>query len=242
MPKNSAPKAAPRSDRKFISILVILLVAGVAAIGYVLMGRTKSTSVVVDTTQPMPNAKGKVIGSDSAPVEIVMFGDFECPGCGRFADVTEYDVRNNLVIPGIVRYRFADFPLVNIHPTAMPAHNAAACANAQGQFWPMHDRIYRLRHEWSTAANGRDMGAAKVFKRYARELKLDGAAFDTCYDTRPHEAEIVASVEAGTKLGVGGTPTIIVGKRMMNVGNRLPSYDDIKAYVDSALADVRSGR
>jgi protein-disulfide isomerase len=242
MPK-STPKPAPKkSDRRFVTILVIVGVIGVAALGYVLMGDKGSTSVVVDTTQPMPNARGKVIGSDSAPVEIVMFGDFECPGCGQFADLTEYDVRNNLVVPGLVRYRFADFPLVSIHPTAMAAHNAASCANAQGQFWPMHDRIYHLRHEWSAASNGRDMDAPKIFKRYARELKLDSDAFATCFDNNAHEAEILESVAAGTKLGVGGTPTIIVGKRMIIKDRGIPTYDDIKAYVDSALADVKSGR
>jgi protein-disulfide isomerase len=242
MPNKPAPTPIRKqSDRTFIAIVAIVLLAGAAAIGYVLMGK-KTTSVVIDTTQPMPNAKGLVIGSDSAPVEIVMYGDFECPGCGQFADLTEYDVRNNLVIPGIARYRFADFPLVSIHPTAMAAHMAAACANAQGQFWPMHDRIYHLRHEWSATANRRDMGAPKVFKRYARELKLDGDAFDKCFDTNAHEAEILASVDAGTKLGVNSTPTIIVGKRMIIKAVGLPTYDDIKAYVDSAIADVKSGR
>jgi protein-disulfide isomerase len=231
-----------KGNRSFLAILAIVGVIGVGALGYVLMGGQGSSSVIVDTTQPMPNARGKVIGSDSAPVEIVMFGDFECPGCGHFADLTEYDVRNNLVVPGLVRYRFADFPLVNIHPSAMAAHNAASCANAQGQFWPMHDRIYHLRHEWSASANGRDMNAPKIFKRYAKELKLDGDAFAACFDANAHEAEILESVAAGTRLGVGGTPAVIVGKRMIIKERGIPTYDDILAYVDSALADLKSGR
>jgi protein-disulfide isomerase len=240
MPKNSTPPTPPKkSDRRFITVLAVLALIGAAAIGYVLLGKEKATSVVIDTTQPMPNAKGKVIGNDAAPVEIVMFGDFECPGCGQFADLTEYDIRNNLVVPGIARYRFADFPWVEMHKASMDAHIAAACANDQGQFWPMHDRIYHLRHEWSWFANGRDMGAPKIMKRYALELKLDGAKFDACFDNREHQAEIMESRAAGTKLGVASTPTIVVGKRMITSN---PSYDVIKAYVDSALADAKSGR
>jgi protein-disulfide isomerase len=240
MPKNPAPKVAPKkTDRTFIAILALVLLVGAGAIGYVLMTRSKTTSVIVDTTQPMPNAKGKVIGSDSALVEVVMFGDFECPGCGQYSDMTEYYVRNQLVIPGIIRYRFADFSWSEMHPASMFAHIAAACANDQGQFWPMHDRIYHLRLEWSTFMNGRDMGAPKVLKRYARELKLDTAKFDQCFDAREHEAEIKESRAAAEKLGVRGTPTVIVGKRMI-MSN--PSYDVIKAYVDSALADLKSGR
>lgn len=229
-----------KKDRSFITILAVVGLVGAAAIGYVLTSK-KATSVVIDTTQPMPNAKGKVIGSDSAPVEVVIWADFECPGCGRFSDVTEYDVRNNLVVPGIIRYRFADLPLTSIHPTAMSAHLAAACADAQGQFWPMHDRIFHLRYEWSQVASGRNMDAPRVFKRYARELKLDETAFDKCFDGREKEAEILASVEAAQKLGIGGTPTIIVGNRMI-VKDAIPTYDDIKAYVDSALAELKLRR
>jgi protein-disulfide isomerase len=232
------PKA--KKDRSFIAILAVVAIIGVGAIAYVVSNK-KTTSVVIDTTQPISNAKGKVIGSDSAPVEVVIWADFECPGCGRFSDVTEYDVRNNLVVPGIIRYRFADLPLTSIHPTAMDAHMAASCAEAQGQFWPMHDRIFHLRYEWSATANGRDMNAPKVFKRYARELKLDGDLFDKCFDGKEKLAEINASVEAATKLGVGTTPTIIVGNRMIVKEVGIPTYDDIKAYVDSALALRTSG-
>lgn len=236
----SQPK---KSDRSFIAILAVLALIGAGVIGFMATRGKATSSVVIDTTQPMTNAKGKMIGSDSAPVDIVMYGDFECPGCGQFADMVEYYVRNNLVIPGIARYRFADFPWAEMHPATVTAHVAAACANDQGQFWPMHDRLYHLRYEWSTFANGRDMDAPKQIKRYARELKLDEAAFNKCFDAREHKDEVMESRKTGESIGVRGTPTVIVGKRMIQ-GN--PSYDVIKAYVDSALADakapVKSGR
>jgi protein-disulfide isomerase len=227
-----------KTDRTFIVILGVLAVAGIAAITYVTRGKA-ARAVVIDTTQPMPNAKGKVIGSDQAPVEIVMWGDFECPGCGQFADLIEYDVRNDLVVPGIVRYRFADYPFVESHKATMQAHIAAACAADQEKFWPMHDRMYHLRYEWSWFANGRDMNAPKVLKRYARELKLDAATFDKCFDSQQHKDELLASRAAGEKLGVRGTPTIVVGKRMIVSS---PTYDVINAYVDSALADLNLRR
>src|SRR5262245_32461824 len=97
------------SKRPFYAAIAFLLIGGVGTLSY--MSARPNAGAVIDTTiAPVPN-QGHVIGSDSAPVEVVEFGDFECPGCGQFANLTEPDVRARLVLTGLIRFRFMDFPL-----------------------------------------------------------------------------------------------------------------------------------
>ncbi|HYV99066.1 MAG TPA: thioredoxin domain-containing protein, partial [Gemmatimonadaceae bacterium] len=194
---------------------------------------------VVEANAPLPKPQGIVAGSDSAPVEIIEFGDFECPVCGQFATITEPDVMTRLVKTGRARFRYLDFPLYpRPHPAALVAHNAALCAADQNKFWEMHDRIYATQFEWSTFANGRDMGAPRLMKRYAKELGLDTKAFDACFDASKFEPQIKANQAEGFRVGMQnrGTPTFFIGKRVMS--GALP-YDVIKAMVDSATADAK---
>ena len=240
------PAAPQRSNRSFLGLLLILLVLGMAAIGFVVFRAKPGANVVAapaatpaperrDTT-PLPSPKGYVQGSDKAPVEIVMYGDFECPGCGQFATLTEPDVVARLVKTGAARLRFMDFPLPSIHKATLTAHNAAACAGLQNKFWPMHDSIYNEQHQWSTFANGRDVNAPKIMKRFAKDIGLDTKTFDGCLDTKQLERQIRANYEEGVRVGVAATPTFVIGIRMISGAQ---PYDVIKKLVDSAAADAK---
>jgi protein-disulfide isomerase len=69
-----------------------------------------------------------------------------------------------------VKVVFRDFPLDHLHPQASKAHEAARCADEQGQFWAYHDRLY---------ANALKAGAEQL-TAYAREVGLDMVAFEQC--------------------------------------------------------------
>jgi protein-disulfide isomerase len=228
-PRKATPPAPKKGDKSFIALLAVVLVLGAGIIGYVAMRRPSVTSIAIDPNAPLPEAKGHTMGSESAPVEIVMFGDFECPGCGRWTNITEPDVKERLVKTGQARFVYMDFPLPG-HPSTNDAHLAASCAEPQGKFWEMHDRIFANQHEWSQMANGRDMNAPRIFKRYARELGLNTGAFNTCFDSREFDPQIRANYNYGVALGVNSTPTFRIGDRLLP--GLLP-YDVVKAIVDS---------
>ena len=139
-PSASSAGRAP-SARSFTAVLLLIAVAGVGTLAYLTTHRPATPARRIDTTGVLPDARGQLLGDTNAPVEITMFGDFECPGCGHFATVIEPEVRTHLVQPGLARFRFMDFPLSS-HPNSLVAHNAAACAGAQNHFWEMHDRLY----------------------------------------------------------------------------------------------------
>ncbi|HEX9579957.1 MAG TPA: DsbA family protein [Gemmatimonadales bacterium] len=169
---------------------------------------------------------GYVLGSDSAPLEVVEYADFQCPACAQFAILTMHDVQERLIQTGRVRWRFRDFPL-EMHDKARLAHHAAACAGEQNQFWAMHDQLYYGQARWSTQ---RASGATRMYRDYARALGLDLGGFDGCMESGRFQARIEASVQEGLRLGVGSTPTFVMGNA--RIAEALP-YDRLRQVIDS---------
>ncbi|HEX2721679.1 MAG TPA: thioredoxin domain-containing protein [Gemmatimonadaceae bacterium] len=214
----------------FYYILAAIAVVGAGILGYTML--RKPSGAVGTVIAPGPRAasgpaKGYTIGKADAPVEIVEFADFECPGCGYFAVVSEPDVRKRLVEAGVAKFTFMDFPLT-IHKNTLPAHNAAACADDQGRFWQMHDRLFATQDQWNGQAAD---NPRPFFEKYAADLGLDKDAWAACYDARKHEGRIMANVAEGERRKINTTPSFIVGEKMY-VGAL--GYDALKAIVDSA--------
>src|SRR5919112_5319258 len=80
-----------------------------------------------------------VDGPPDAPLELVMYGDFQCPFCSAAQPILGR-VRERL--RGRLRFAFRHFPLVDVHPDALRAAQASEAAAAQGEFWEMHDALY----------------------------------------------------------------------------------------------------
>ena len=225
MVKNARAKS---SRRGFYAALAVVAVAGGAAI-YGVAQQSKQNRVERVAPVAAGTAKGQILGDPNAPVQIIEFADFECPGCGQFATVTEPDIRTRIVNAGLASFHFYDFPL-EMHPNAVKAHMAAACAADQGKFWEMHDRIFEGQNDWNTFAERNPKG---IFEGYARTLGLNMSTWEECYDSNRHAAAIQANKREGERRGVGSTPTFFIGDRKIS-GAR--PYDELKAYVDSARA------
>ncbi|HWL39682.1 MAG TPA: DsbA family protein [Gemmatimonadaceae bacterium] len=220
---------ASSRPKPFYWLLGIIAVVGVAGLTYVATRQQGGARDVVDapdTTNAGP-AQGYLLGSPDAPVKILEYADFECPACAGFATITEPDVRKRIVDAGLASFTFHDFPLA-MHPNTMSAHHAAACADEQGKFWSMHDKIFQSQDEWNTQATN---NPKSFFERYGNEIGLDMGRWEACYDARTHRQRIAANLADGLRRGVNSTPTFVIGGRLYP-GSL--SYDEIKKIVDDA--------
>jgi protein-disulfide isomerase len=226
--KNVVRESRSASSRPFYWLLGAIALVGVAALAYVTTRPKAGPTDVLqgpDTSNAGP-PQGYLMGKVDAPVKILEYADFECPSCAGFATITEPDVRKRIIEPGLASITYFDFPLTQ-HRNTVAASNAAACADEQGKFWPMHDRIFAAQDEW----NGEATDVPKpFFKRYAGEIGLDVPKWESCYDARKYQKRISANLADGLRRGVGSTPTFIIGDKMYR-GNR--AYDELKAIVDS---------
>ncbi len=120
-----------------------------------------------------------------------------------------------------MRLLFKDFPLAS-HDLARPAHEAARCAGAAGQYWRYHDRLF--------AAQPRFQRAQLV--AYAVELGIDRARFERCLDDRLFAAPVDEDIMQGRALGVSGTPTFLINGRPL-VGAH--PVENFRALIDDLL-------
>ncbi len=120
------------------------------------------------------------LGADDAPIVIVEFSDFECPFCIKWHQ--EVWPQLNAAYGNKIKFIYRDFPLVDIHPNALPAAIAANCAAQQGQFWAFHDLLFAGQMELSDLA----------YEAYATRLELNLAEFKQCLVSEQTLAEITA--------------------------------------------------
>ena len=229
-PRPGVVTAAKRGGppKGFWMALGVVAVLGVGALSWVAT-RPKATSTTIDPSLPALKAEGYVMGSVTAPVEIIEFADFECPGCGQFATLTEPDIRTRMVNTGQVRVRFMDFPLP-IHKNTWDASLAASCANEQGKFWEMHDAIFQNQDRWNGEATRRPRGPLGDL---AKGLGLDMTKYGSCMDTEKYRAQVQANLQEGERRHVSQTPTFIIGGQL--IPGALP-FDSFKKLVDAELA------
>jgi len=147
-------------------------------------------------TDPI-NERDHLRGSPDAPVVLVEYGDFECPHCGAAYGVVkklEQDLPDTLAVV------FRQFPLVNVHPHAQLAAEAAEAAGAQGRFWKMHDLLFE--HQ--------DALAPADLVKYATALHLDLKRFAGDLSGHTFLPKIQDDMKGGLESGVKGTPTFFI--------------------------------
>lgn len=225
-------KATPTKSRTpFYGLLLLVAVAGGAGIWYS-MKANKQAPIVLDEKMAasLPPAEGYLRGNPNAPVTIMEFADFECPGCGRFATIAEPDLRARIIEPGLANFRYFDFPLTEIHPNTLAASLAASCAADQGKFWEMHDEIFAGQDQWNGQVSS---NPRKLLDGYAQKVGVDMKAYGECMSSQKNLPRIQANKKAGTDRGVNSTPTIVINN---TVYPGTISVDEIKRVVDSLIA------
>ncbi len=217
--------------KRFYLLLAVVAVIGAGAL--FLSARNRPAAVLSwDGPAPAPAAdgfNGYVIGSDSAPVEVTEFLDFECPACAMFATIQFPTIREQLINTGRVRWRSRDLPLSGHKYSRFSAH-AAQCAGEQGKYWEMHDQLFG-NHSW--AQTGRDPGG--LFRQMAQAAGVDLSRYDECMQTGRYAGRIEASRQEGERLGSSGTPSFFVNGRLVQTRG-VPNSDQIKELVDQAAA------
>lgn len=230
-----ARKNAPtRNMKPFYIALALIAVVGVGAIVYSMRGGEMSTepldlSQIEDAATLIDRAQGISIGDADAPVQIIVFSDYQCPGCAYWAGQIEPLLKPEFIETGKVRYTYYDFPLISIHKHAFLAARAGRCANDQGKFWEFHNRAFAGQNEWAFSQSA----PVSQFTQYARDVGLNESQFTQCLRSDAHAEVVTANQVLGETLGVGGTPTVYVNQRRL--GDReWQDYAAVSAAIQAA--------
>ncbi len=191
---------------------------------------TTAASAATDTARDarlLRADRGRVRGKTDA-LWIVIISDFQCPFCKKWHEETLPLIERDYVRTGKAQIAYMNFPIPSSHPNAPVAHELAMCAAEQGQFWPAADALFRTQRSWGSR---RDLRV--VLDSLARGIALDQRRLATCMDTREMKGLVDADYTRATQIGVGSTPSFLIGGRPM-VGAQ--PYEAFQRAIDAALA------
>ncbi len=154
------------------------------------------------------------LGDLSAPVQLIIYNDFECPFCLQFYKTTE-QIKEHFGDQVVVALRH--FPL-SFHALAMSAALSSECAAEQGKFWQMYDKLF-------TDNMDKKMNIVQ-FKQDAVDFGLDVDQFNQCLDQEKYKDKILSQVAEGKAAGVNGTPGNFVN------GQSLPGAYPFEDFTD----------
>lgn len=184
------------SDSKFF---VGVIAVAILILGGFIFYSAKKEDVVLNVDYSL----GQKVGSDSAKIKIVEFGDFQCPACASAADAFE-----GLKKEKDLQISFRHFPIISSHANAEISSYAAEAAGNQDKFWEMYDILYSRQTEWANSNSAKD-----IFISYAQELKLDVEKFKKDIDSDGVKVTVQRDYNDALELGVNSTPTFYINNR-----------------------------
>lgn len=155
--------------------------------------------------KPAVDNSDHIQGNKNAGLEIVEFGDYQCPHCGAAHPVIKEIMKE---FGSEIKFVFRNFPLSEIHPMARPAALAAEAAALQGKFWEMHDAIFEHQQYLED----------RFWLKQATHLKLNTDQFLKDMQQEALAAKVDNDFESGMRSGVNGTPTFFVNGKKFNGG------------------------
>lgn len=146
-------------------------------------------------------------GNSNATVTIVEFTDYQCPFCAKFYSETYPQILKEYIDTGKARIVLKDFPL-NFHENAQKAAESARCVRDQKGdegYFKMHDKLFQNQGSLSL----------ENIKKWAKELGVDSAKFDTCLDSGKFEKAVKDDLSYGQEIGVSGTPAFFINGKLI---------------------------
>jgi len=164
--------------------------------------------------KPEVNEKDHAQGPESASIEIVEFGDYECPHCGEAYPVIK---KIQKIFGNQIRFVFRNFPLSESHAYAYPAALASEAAAVQNKFWEMHDAIFENQNRINE----------DLFKALAKNIGLNEEAFERDIESNDIIKKVEDDFESGMRSGVNGTPSFYVNGHKFD-GSVIDLFDMLK--------------
>lgn len=217
---------------KSFFVITAVLVAALIGIFVFTKDKTETTSGQNVTSSVLADSlKSRSVGAGNKKVEIVEYGDFQCPACaGTYPTVKAIKAKYG----DDITFVFKHFPL-SIHQNAKSAHRAAEAAARQGKFFEMHDLLYEQQVAWQDSSE-----PSAIFRGYAEQLGLDMTKYDADFASEEVASVINADMDEGAGKGVDSTPTFYINGEKIEDNRDINSVDLMSAYIDNLIKNQSS--
>ena len=204
-----------------VAVVVMVAIFGLA----MLVNSPTSTTSTSNLTAPLKTDKDFSKGDEKSKVNLIEYGDFQCPACASYQPV----VKQLLAAEGNkLHFVYRYFPLTNVHQNAHISAQAGFAANIQGKFWEMSDKLFDTQNDWAELPNPQD-----TFVGYAKQLGLNTDQFKKDINSSKANKFVDDSLNAATTLGLNSTPSFFVNGKLIKTPN---TYDDFKKLIDNEFS------
>lgn len=159
--------------------------------------------IELDSSLQADKSIDHILGPLTSLVTLIEYGDLQCPSCKQ-AQAILLMLRERY--SQNAKFVFRHFPLIDVHPYAGLAAEAAEAAGAQGKFWDYVDLLF----ERQASLQPERLGS------YAQELQLDVDRFRRELKDHTHESRVHQHMALGNQLRIRGTPTFYVNGRLVD--------------------------
>ncbi|WP_232732402.1 DsbA family protein [Bacillus sp. mrc49] len=175
------------------------------------------------------------LGDNSAPVQIVEFGDYKCPVCKTFEEKFFPSIKSELVDTGKAQFYFMNYSFINVDSTRSAKFAESVYQELGNEtFWKFHELLFSKQpddHKYEKEDIFTDEFLEDTLKEIANEADVKKVV--TSFKAGKSEKHWNKDMKTAEELAVSGTPSLFVNGKKFE-GNTI---DDLKKMVDEAAKE-----
>lgn len=187
-----------------VAVVVVIVIAGSGGSSGGDAANIKEVSQVDSLVNKSPQSK-LTLGKSSAPVELIEYGDLQCPVCKEYSEEVLPQVIEEQVDSGKAKVTFRNFLIIG--EQSLPAGAAAIAAGEQGRGWNFIETFYR---------NQGEENSGYVTEGFLESIAKAAGVKDLAQWNKDRKSKKLlaqaeaTTVEAESKLGFTGTPSFAI--------------------------------
>jgi len=174
-----------------------------------------------------------IMGKEEAKAFIEIYSEFQCPACNKYYVETVKRIIDEYIETGKARLAYRD--LFFSEGRSQWAIEAVYCANDQGKYWELHDKLLTERYN----SQNNEIYEKANLKKTAKELGLNENQFNDCLDSGKYTKFLSDLKQEYLKKGITGVPTTFLNGKMIadEKGRSLGAmpYEALKEKIEALL-------
>ena len=149
------------------------------------------------------------IGDVNSKVTIKVFSSLTCPACANFHSKIFYQIKEEFIDKGLVRFEHHPFPL---DLAALNAEMIVRCHVDNIKKFELLGKIYEKQKLWAVGSDINKINDS--IKKIGLESNLKNEDMDDCLKDENKQDEILNQrIDAQKKYEIGSTPTILINEK-----------------------------
>lgn len=178
---------------------------------------------VKTTNEPM-------IGSPSAPVELAVWFDYQCPFCKQFDTTVLPQLYTNYVKTGKLKIVFKDFQFLGNDSTTAALFARAVWSVYPDQFYTWYQAVFNAQDQEGDQGFG-DLPTIETLTKSLPGFDVAKIEANMNANKTKYQTAITADRSEGATFGVNGTPSAVLGTQLLE-GTPLYDYPTISGLID----------